>query len=120
VDDEADARELSRYVLEARGAHVVVTASSGEALHLLSADEYDVLIADLGMPEQDGLALIRAIRSLPDRSRNRNIVAIALTAYTGIHDREEALAAGFNCHLGKPVDPELLISTVMMCRESGV
>jgi CheY-like chemotaxis protein/two-component sensor histidine kinase len=102
VDDEEDARELSRYTLESRGAFVVVTPSAGEALHLLAANEYDILIADIGMPEQDGLALIRAVRRLPAHSPNRDIRAIALTAYTGIRERDEALAAGFNLHLGKP------------------
>jgi PAS domain S-box-containing protein len=112
VDDEADARELTRYVLEGRGALAVGTASAGEALHLLASQQYDLLIADIGMPERDGLALIRALRSLPDGSLNREVPAIALTAYTGVRDRDEALAAGFNAHLGKPIDPDQLILTI--------
>jgi PAS domain S-box-containing protein len=112
VDDDPDAIELTRYVLESRGALVVSSASAGEALHLVSADAFDVLIADIGLPEQDGLALIRALRSLPGRAPNRSIPAIALTAYAGEHQRNEALAAGFNEHLGKPFDPDQLIEVV--------
>jgi CheY-like chemotaxis protein len=99
VDDEADARELSRYVLERRGAIVAAAGSCGEALHLLSTSDYDVLVADIGMPGQDGIALIRAVRGLPASSPNREIQAIALTAYTGSRERQEALAAGFDVHL---------------------
>jgi CheY-like chemotaxis protein len=71
-----------------------------------------VLIADLGLPEQDGLALIRTLRGLPERALNRAIPAIALTAYTGEHERNEALAAGFTEHLGKPFEPDQLIDAV--------
>ena len=112
VDDESDATELTRYLLESRGALVVTCASAGEALQLLSTDGYDVLIADIGMPDQDGMALVRALRSLPPGTANRDIPAIALTAYSGESERGEALAAGFTAHLGKPVDPEQLIEVV--------
>jgi CheY-like chemotaxis protein len=93
VDDQADARELLRYVLERSGASVVTAASAGEALHLLAARRYDVLLADIGMPEQDGLALIRILRSLPEGTINREVPAIAVTAYSSARDRDEALAA---------------------------
>jgi PAS domain S-box-containing protein len=112
VDDDPDATELSRYLLESRGASVVTCGSAGEALHELSTDRYDVLVADIGMPEQDGMALVRAVRSLPPGTGNRDIPAIALTAYSGVRERDEALAAGFTAHLGKPVDPEQLIELV--------
>jgi PAS domain S-box-containing protein len=112
VDDEPDATELTRYLLESRGALVVTCASAGEALHRLSTDRYDVLVADIGMPDQDGMALVRAVRSLPPGAANRDIPAIALTAYSGERERGEALAAGFTAHLGKPVDPEQLIELV--------
>ena len=112
VDDDPDATELTRYLLESRGALVVTCGSAGEALHLLSTDRYDVLVADIGMPEQDGMALVRALRSLPLGAANRDIAAIALTAYSGARERDEALAAGFTAHLGKPVDPEQLVALV--------
>lgn len=112
VDDEADARDLTRYVLERRGATVVVTASAGEALHLLASQPFDIIVADIGMPDQDGLSLIRALRSLPSASLNRDTPAVALTAYTSVRERDEAIAAGFTTHLGKPVDPEQLIAAI--------
>lgn len=112
VDDEADARDLTRHVLESRGAAVGVTASAGEALHLLAGEPFDILVADIGMPDQDGLALIRALRSLPSGSLNRDIPAVALTAYTSVRERDEAVAAGFTLHLGKPVNPEQLIGAI--------
>ena len=112
MDDEDDARDLTRYVLESRGAIVVTTNSAGEALHLLSRDRFAVVIADIGMPEQDGLSLIRTIRGLPPGSLNRDVPAFALTAYAAARDRDEALAAGFNGHFGKPVDPEELVAAI--------
>jgi signal transduction histidine kinase/CheY-like chemotaxis protein len=112
VDDEPDARELTQYVLESGGATATMAASAGEALHRLANEPFDVLIADIGMPDQDGAALIRALRSLPGGSLNRDTPALALTAYTSIKERDEALAAGFNSHLGKPVDPEQLIAAI--------
>jgi CheY-like chemotaxis protein len=115
VDDEADATELTRYLLEGRGATVVTSGSAGEALHLLAENGFDILIADIGMPEQDGLSLIRAVRALPERSLNREVPAIALTAYAGVRERDEALAAGFSAHLGKPVDSEQLVLAVSAC-----
>jgi PAS domain S-box-containing protein len=112
VDDEADARELMRYVLETRGAHVSVATTMLEALDLLARETFDVLIADLGMPEQDGYALIRAIRALPESGGCR-IPAIAVTAYASLRDRDQALTAGYNCHLAKPVDPDALVEAVV-------
>ena len=92
---------------------MVATRSAGEALHLLSRDRFDVVIADLGMPEQDGLSLIRAIRGLPADSPNRDVPAMAVTAYASVRDRDEALAAGFDGHFGKPFDPEELIGAIV-------
>jgi CheY-like chemotaxis protein/anti-sigma regulatory factor (Ser/Thr protein kinase) len=111
VDDEEDARELVRYVLETRGAHVTVASTANEALHLIARETFDVVVADLGMPGQDGFALIRAIRGLPE-SRGSQLPAIAVTAYAGLRDRDRALDAGFNRHLAKPVDAEQLIEAV--------
>jgi CheY-like chemotaxis protein len=100
-----------RYMLEANGAQVSVAATAAEALQLLGRDTFDVLVADLGMPEQDGYALIRAVRGLPELGNSR-IPAIAVTAYAGQRDRDMAVDAGYNCHLPKPVDPEQLIEAV--------
>jgi len=111
VDDEVDARELVRFVLENSGGQVMGVASAGEALHLLRHQPFDALVADIGMPQQDGHSLIRVIRSLP-AGEGGAIPAIAVTAYATLRDRDDALAAGFNDHLGKPIDPERLIAAV--------
>ena len=111
ADDELDARELLQFVLSSHGAQVTAVASAGEALYALGHESFDVLIADLGMPEQDGYALIRAVRSLPE-ARGGAIPAIAVTAYASLREREEALAAGYNWHLAKPIETEQLIAVV--------
>jgi CheY-like chemotaxis protein len=94
-----------------RGADVMTAASAGEALHLLAHHPFDVLVADIGMPEQDGLALIREIREQPAPAY-RSIPAIAVTAYAAVRERDEALQAGFHFHLSKPVDPDQLVLAV--------
>ena len=76
-----------------------------------------MLVADIGMPEQDGYALIHAVRTLP-RAKGGTIPAIAVTAYASLRDRDKALAAGYTCHLAKPVEPEQLISTVALAVQS--
>jgi len=111
ADDEPDARELTRVVLESSGGQVVAVASAGEALNALRQQSFDALVADIGMPGQDGYSLIRAIRSLP-AGAGGSIPAVAVTAYTSVREREEALTAGFNAHMGKPVDPEQLVATI--------
>jgi CheY-like chemotaxis protein len=111
VDDHDDARELIRHVLEARGVHVTTATSTGEALHLLERERFDVLISDIGMPDEDGLSLIRAIRNLPHMPAH-TIPAIAVTAYATLRERDEALDAGYDSHLAKPVEPDQLIAAV--------
>ena len=111
VDDEADARELMRYILETRGAQVATATSAGEALHLFTQQRFDILVADIGMPGQDGYSFIRAVRSLPE-SQGGRVPAIAVTAYASIREREHALEAGFNWHLSKPVEPDQLLAAV--------
>jgi CheY-like chemotaxis protein len=111
VDDDADARELIRFVLESRGARVTTAVSVGEALHILDQHPVDVLVADIGMPDRDGYSLIKMLRDMPDAGRNA-LPAIAVTAYASVRERDAALAAGYNWHLGKPVDPEQLVATV--------
>jgi CheY-like chemotaxis protein len=89
----------------------MTAASAGEALHLLSKHRFDVLVADIGMPEQDGLALIRVIREQAPPTY-RAIPAIAVTGYAAIRERDEALEAGFQFHLSKPLDPDQLAVAV--------
>jgi PAS domain S-box-containing protein len=111
VDDHADARQLIGGILEASGASVITTASSREAFAALSRSAPDVLIADIGLPEEDGYALIRRIRRL-DPDHGGRIPAIALTAYARAEDKDRALAAGFQRHVAKPVEPHALVRIV--------
>jgi signal transduction histidine kinase/CheY-like chemotaxis protein len=111
VDDDPDTLDVVRQVLEAAGAHVTSVASAREALDALSARPPDVLLSDLGMPGEDGLTLIRKIRSL-EPARGGRVPAAALTAYTQAEDRSEALLAGFQLYLAKPVEPAELTAAV--------
>ncbi len=110
VDDEPDTREVMPAVLERFGARVAVAASAAEAMTLLQRSGADVLVADIGMPEEDGYSLIGRVRALPGSVRD--LPAIALTAYAGEADRRRAMEAGFHLHLAKPVEPADLVSAV--------
>jgi signal transduction histidine kinase/ActR/RegA family two-component response regulator len=115
VDDEADARELLRIVIESCDATVHTAASVRDALDLLKTEHVDLLVSDIGMPDEDGYALIRAVRALPSAAKS-SIPAIALTAYVQQEDRTRALLAGFNVHMTKPVEPaELLTALADLC-----
>lgn len=103
VDDEPDARALVKRLLEERQAKVATAGSVAEAMQLLKAEHFDLLVSDIGMPGEDGYALIRQVRGLTG-SGNRNIPAIALTAYARAEDRVRAVAAGFLMHVAKPVE----------------
>ena len=103
VDDEHDARTLLTAMLEKCGAQVVALGSAREGLDSIQGWMPDVLIADIGMPVEDGYALIRKVRALP-RERGGQTPALALTAYARTEDRVRALAEGYQVHLAKPVD----------------
>jgi CheY-like chemotaxis protein len=117
VDDEADARDLFRVALELAGADVIVTATAAEALRALHTRLFDVILVDLGMPDQDGLQLIRAIRALP--APIGQLRAIAVTAYSSLRERELAFDAGFNAHVAKPIEVERLLRAVLDARPRG-
>jgi PAS domain S-box-containing protein len=102
VDDEADARELVRRVLESQGANVTTTASADEALAILQTSRPDLLISDIGMPGSDGHELIRTIRA--SEPKGQRIPALALTAFARADDRKRAMLAGYQAHLAKPFD----------------
>jgi CheY-like chemotaxis protein/two-component sensor histidine kinase len=110
VDDEEDARALLHRILEDCQAEVTVAASAREALDLLPRVRPDVMICDIGMPEIDGYHLITSVRALPPEQGGRT-PAVALTAFSRPEDRLRALRAGYQMHLGKPVDQaELLVA----------
>jgi PAS domain S-box-containing protein len=103
VDDEADALGLVSEVLRGQGAEVHVASSAREALERFESVRPDVVVSDVGMPEMDGFALIRAIRARPLESGGRT-PAVALTAYARAEDAQRAFAAGYQMHLAKPVE----------------
>jgi PAS domain S-box-containing protein len=112
VEDHDDSREVIRAALAERGAKTVVVGSVDEALAVLDREPIDVLVSDVGMPQRDGYALVEALRELERARGRRPIPAIALTAYAGRDDRERLLAAGFQVHVAKPIDPDVLAETV--------
>ncbi|MFZ1025751.1 MAG: response regulator [Limnoraphis robusta] len=111
VEDQADARELIRLILEQQGAQVIEASSSKQALEIIKESIPDVLISDIGMPDEDGYSFLKKVRSLP-QDKGGNIPALALTAYTKEEDRQQAIAAGFQMHLGKPLDITELLQAV--------
>jgi CheY-like chemotaxis protein len=111
VDDEADARDVLAAMLQQAGATVRGAASAADALVILNDENFDVLVSDIGMPSEDGYALIRSVRQRPVDAGGR-IPAAALTAYARSEDRLRALAAGFQIHVPKPVQAEELVTVV--------
>ncbi|MEG3991054.1 ATP-binding protein [Microcoleus sp. S28C3] len=113
VDDEADALELLSTILQKYGADVIAVASVKEALTVIetATRSPDVLVSDIGMPDEDGYSLIRKLRQL-EAQRGGRLPAIALTAYARNDDRRQALLAGFQMHLTKPVDAADLVAVV--------
>jgi CheY-like chemotaxis protein len=111
VDDNTDGRALTSLVLTQAGAHVKAAASVREALQMLQAERPDVLVSDIGLPDEDGLGLIRQIRQ-GEAECGGFIPAVALTGYARAEDRDRSLAAGFQAHVSKPVDPGELAAAV--------
>ncbi|HEX5128197.1 MAG TPA: ATP-binding protein, partial [Usitatibacter sp.] len=111
VDDDEDARDLARRLLEGCKAEVLTAGSTPEAMGALEGGSFDVLVSDIGMPGEDGYSLMRRVRELPP-DRNGDIPAMALTAYARGEDRVKAIRAGFHMHAAKPVDPAELIAAV--------
>lgn len=118
VDDEPDARGLVRRLLEDCGAQVIVAASAEEAYLMVQSERPDILVSDIGMPGEDGYALIRRVRAL-DATLGGNTPAVALTAYARAEDRMKAVVAGFQHHVVKPVEPAELITMVASLAKRG-
>ncbi len=111
VDDEPDGREAVAKVLEFRGAEVMTAASVREALELLQQSPPHVLVSDIGLPDEDGYDLIRKVREL-ENQEVRSIPALALTAFAREEDSLRSLAAGFQQHASKPIEPQTLAALV--------
>ncbi len=112
VDDDTDARDLVVFLLEDCGATVTAVSNADDALAALIQSVPDVLLSDIGMPDTDGYMLLRQVRALPP-GQGGLVPAIALTAYAGEIDYRLALAAGFQRHLSKPLDPEKLVQAIL-------
>jgi PAS domain S-box-containing protein len=111
VDDEEDARALVAELLRMHGALVDTAASAAEALRSIELSAPAVLLSDIGMPGEDGYSFIGKVRALPNGGPT-SLPAAALTAFARAEDRERALAAGFQSHVTKPLDPSELFSVV--------
>jgi len=111
VDDQEDARILICRLIEESGGRCILAATAADALRIVSEEDVNILISDIGMPDVDGYELIRKIRTM-HASPARNIPAIALTAYARADDRQRALLAGFQMHVTKPVEPRELVAGI--------
>ena len=111
VDDEPDARHLVQRILESCNVDVTTVGTAQEAFQYIRDYRPDVLVSDIGMPEEDGYSLIGRVRALPE-NQGGAIRAVALTALARAEDRRRALLSGFQMHVSKPVDPPELIAVV--------
>jgi CheY-like chemotaxis protein len=108
VDDDEDTLALFRESLESAGAAVRAVTSAADALRANTDRPADLLVADLALPTMDGFELLRAIRAT-----NPCIPAVAVTAYARLDDRARSLAAGFQAHVSKPIDPAAFVRTLI-------
>ncbi|HEU4409458.1 MAG TPA: PAS domain-containing protein [Polyangiaceae bacterium] len=111
VDDESDTRDLLAYLLGQCGAEVTAAPGAAEALELVRRGRFDAIVSDVGMPGDDGYALLRRVRALPAAEGGRT-PALALTAYARSEDRTAALRAGFQLHVAKPVEASELLAAL--------
>jgi PAS domain S-box-containing protein len=111
VDDEADARELLSALLARCKMRITTAATVDEALALVRSDRPDIVISDIGMPGEDGYALIKRLRALAPEDGGRT-PAVALTAFARTEERTKALVSGFNMHVPKPVEPAELLAVL--------
>ena len=118
VEDDEDTREVLALGLSLYGADVVAVCCAADAMVELEKKTPDVILSDIGLPDEDGFALIRRVRKLPP-SRGGRVPAVAVTAFTLSDDAEEATRAGFQRHFRKPVETQLLFGAVAALAESG-
>ena len=111
VDDELETREIISTVVERTGAEVKSCTSAREALSEVSIWRPDVILSDIAMPDEDGYSFINRVRSLP-QNEGGNTPAAALTAYARDEDRRQALAAGYQMHIAKPIGAGQLVMMI--------
>ncbi|MBE9191524.1 response regulator [Gloeocapsopsis crepidinum LEGE 06123] len=109
VVDEMDNRELIMIILEQVEANVVTAVSAEKALQVLSRKDFDAVLCDIEMPNIDGYTLLRQLKS----QLGKQITAIALTAYAGTINQQQASSAGFGQYLAKPIDPTTLVNAII-------
>jgi CheY-like chemotaxis protein/nitrogen-specific signal transduction histidine kinase len=119
VDDDPDARELLSVLLEREGAEVALANSTRTARDLIRARQPDVIVCDVGMPEQDGYSFMRHLRASGERA-GAFIPALALTGHASAEDSRMALLAGFQMHASKPLDPPRLLDSLVKLWRRGV
>lgn len=117
VEDDEDSRDMLEMALGYHGIGVASASSADEALEKIPTLKPDVLVSDIGLPGEDGYDLIRKVRALP-RHEGGQVPAIALTGYVSVQDRNLALAAGYQDHIPKPIDPNLLLELLAKLRSS--
>jgi CheY-like chemotaxis protein len=118
VDDEHDARILLRTILEQCGAEVETSENAAQAFSSIENYKPDILVSDIGMPDEDGYDLIRKIRE-KEKGTGKRLPAVALTAFARAEDRLKALTAGYNMHVPKPVEPAELIVVIANLTKSN-
>ena len=119
VDDQAETCEFLQFILESCGAQVKTASSAAVALEAVAEEVFDVLIIDIGMPDEDGYSLIAKVRAL-GKERGGKVPAAALTAYAGEEDRIRVLQSGFQIHVPKPISPSELVAVVAnLTRRTG-
>jgi PAS domain S-box-containing protein len=111
IDDEPDSRDFVAFVLEQAGATLITAPTATEGFVALTQSPPDVVVSDIGMPDMDGYMLMRQVRALPSEQGGR-VKAIALTAYAGDFNQQQALQAGFQQHVSKPIEPEALVRAI--------
>jgi CheY-like chemotaxis protein len=111
VEDDPDSREIIRLTLHTYGAEIIESGCAAEAMEQLRQRVPDVLISDIGLPEEDGFSLIRRVRNLPPH-QGGFVPALALTAFARPSDSDRAIQEGFHQHLAKPAAPAALVEAV--------
>jgi CheY-like chemotaxis protein/two-component sensor histidine kinase len=112
VEDDEPTRYATQRLIEAAGAHVRAVNSAASAREAFSAHRPDLIVADIGLPGENGYELLERIRSQEQKEQEKHVPALALTAFARTEDRQRALEAGFNDHLPKPTDPDRLIAVI--------
>jgi CheY-like chemotaxis protein/anti-sigma regulatory factor (Ser/Thr protein kinase) len=112
VEDVTAARQAEQLLLEGAGAQVRSATCAALALEAFAARRPDIVVADIGMPDEDGYSMMKRLRQIEQEERTTRVPAIAVTAFARAEDRQRALAAGFDDHLPKPINPDLLMTTI--------